>query len=243
MIIADGLHPAIIDWETWELAQKRFANNPPVKHSTTLKNPFTGILYCSKCGTAMCLQQHKNANTRISCRRVAPRCYKSANYLELYNAIVFALENSELPSLKLKVETGEGEAAKIQKNLLAKFEKELEGYRAQEDKQFELLENGTYSQEVFDRRHRIICEKIEYCQKQIIETKLNMPKDIDYSERVTTLENAIALLKDPNATPAQQNRILKSIVSRIEFSGEESQGPGYHISPTSNLSLEVTLLI
>ena len=243
VIIADGKHPAIIDWETWELAQKRFAKNPPLKHSATLRNPFTGILYCSKCRTALCLQQHKHAATRMTCRRVAPRCYKSAKYDDLYNAIVFALENAELPKLKLKVETGEGDAAKIQQNLLAKFEKELEGYRTQEDKQFELLENGTYSEEVFNRRHHIICEKIEYCQKQILETKMNMPKDIDYSERITTLENAIALLKDPNATPAQQNRILKSIVSRIEFTGEESLGPGNHISASNNFSLEVTLLI
>lgn len=243
VIIADGKHPAIIDWETWELAQKRIANNPPVKHSTTLKNPFRGILYCSKCGTALCLHPYPHAETRMECRSVAPRCYKSVKYAEIYNAIVFALENSELPKLKLKIKNGEGEAAKIQQSLLAKFEKELQGYRVQEDKQFELLENGTYSQEVFERRHRIISEKIECCQKQINETRLNMPKDIDYAERVDTLENSIAILKDPNATPAQQNRILRSIVSRIEFTGEESMGRGNHVSPTSSFSLEVTLLI
>ncbi len=243
MIIADGKHPAIIDWETWELAQKRIASNPPVKHSVTLKNPFTGILYCSKCGTALCLHPYPHAETRMGCRKVAPRCYKSVKYVEIYNAVVFALENSELPKLQLKVKNGDGEAAKIQQNLLAKFEKELQGYRAMEDKQFEFYENGIYSQEIFDRRHRAICEKIANCQKQINETKMNMPKDIDYAERVTTLENAIAILKDPNATPEQQNRILKSIVSRIEFTGEESMGRGNHISPASNFSLEVTLLI
>ena len=179
----------------------------------------------------------------MECKTVVPRCYKSGKYSEIYDAVVFALENSELPKLKLKVETGEGEAAKIQQSLLAKFEKELQGYRAMEDKQFELYESGIYSQEIFDRRHRAICEKIACCQKQINETKMNMPKDIDYAERVTTLENAIAILKDPKATPEQQNRILKSIISRIEFTGEASIGPGKSISPTSNFTLEVTLII
>ena len=244
-LIADGLHPAIIDLETWELAQiTRATNNKaPVKHSTTLNNPFRGILRCAKCGRGLLHHTYPRAEDRMECKTNVPRCYKSVRYSEIYNAIVFTLENSELPKLKLNLKNGDGEAAKIQERLLAKFEKELQEYRAQEDKQFELLETGIYSQEVFDRRHGALSEKIARCQKEINETRLNMPKVIDYAERIDTLEQAIIILKDPKATPEQQNRVLRSIIESIIFTGEESIGPGKSLSPTSNVSLEVTLIL
>ena len=242
--VADGKHPAIIDWETWELAQTRIANNPPVKHSVTLVNPFRGVLRCSKCGRSLTIYAYRNAADRMGCKSVAPRCYKSVRYSEVYDAVVFALENSELPKLKLKVDSGDGDAVKIQQRLLVKFEKEMQEYLDQEDKQYELLETGIYTQELFERRNHALREKMTDCKKRINETKQNMPRAIDYSERVSTLEKAIALLKDPDATPAQQNRILSSIVERIEFIGETSTG-SHGGSPKSkgNFTLDVTLAL
>ena len=49
-----------------------------------------------------------------------------------------------------------------------------------------------------------------------------MPATVDYAERVTSLEAAIAILKDPDATPEQKNKLLKVIVDRIEYTGKAS---------------------
>lgn len=93
-------------------------------------------------------------------------------------------------------------------------------YKAQEEKQYDLLETGKYTQDLFDRRNAALRQKMEDCQQQIYETKRTMPKEVDYSERIITLKKAIAGLKDDNVSAHEKNRLLKAIVDRIDFTGQ-----------------------
>lgn len=221
VLIYEGIHQAIIDPETWEKSQELVARNPRVKHEHELKNPLSGVIFCSKCGRVMYIHPYKHATDRYECRS-QPRCFKSANMNDVLGAVVAALEQSELPALKLKVKNGDGNSRKIQERLLAKLEKQMEEYRVQEEKQYDLLETGKYTQALFDRRHTALREKMEECQTNIYKTKAVLPKNVDYAERVVALEDAIAILKDPEATPAEQNKVVKAIVDRIEYSGVKS---------------------
>lgn len=224
VLVAPGMHSAIIDMDTWEAAQKLVARNPRVKHEHALKNPLSTILVCGKCGRAMRQHPYKHAEHRYECKEL-PRCYKSVAISQVDRAVLVALEEAELPALKLKVVNDDGNALKIQQKLLAKLEKQLAEFEEQEDKQFEFLETGRYSQDIFDRRHSALRAKMEECQSQIYKTKQTMPKAVDYAERVKALEDAIAMFKDPNATPEEKNKLLKAIVDRIEYNGEPSIGP------------------
>lgn len=218
VIVAEGKQPAIIDMETWNAAQELVARNPRVKHTFDLKNPFSTMLVCSKCGRAMFIHPYKHAEDRFECKH-KPRCFKSVKQSEMEQAIIVALEQAELPALELKVKNGDGQAAKIQQRLLEKLEKQMQEFRDQEEHQFELLETRVYTQDVFERRNAILRDKIEHCQKQIYLAKSALPKNIDYQERVTSLKAAIAALKDPEATPTEKNRLLKAVVDKIEFTG------------------------
>ena len=244
VLVAPGLHPAIIDMDTWEAAQKLVARNPRVKHEHALKNPLSTILVCGKCGRAMRYHPYKHAEDRYECKS-QPRCYKSVAISQVDRAVLAALEESELPALKLKVKNGDGNALKIQQKLLSKLEKQLAEFEEQEDKQFELLETGRYTQDIFDRRHATLRAKMEECQSQIFQTKQTMPKAVDYAERVKALEDAIEMLKDPNAPAEGKNKLLKAIVDRIEYNGEPSIGPDRKGVPQqgSKFTLKVFLRI
>ena len=244
VIIAEGKHPAIIEADIWEASQSLFARNAPLKNKRELKNPFSGILSCTHCGKAMFIHPYKHAEDRFECRQ-RPRCYKSVKYSELFNAIIHALEQSELPRLKLKVKNGEGDAAKIQQRLLDKLEKQMKEYRVQEETQYELLETRKYTQDLFDRRNGELRKKMDLCQKQIYETKQKLPKNIDYSERIASLLAAIAILKDPTAIPEKQNRVLKAIIKNIEFTGIKSLGKNQkgNARNENNFTIAVTLVI
>ena len=243
IIITEGKHPAIVDKELWDAAQNRVIQNAPVKDKHPLRNPFSGLLQCSCCGKAVYIQPYPNAENRFGCRN-RPRCYKSVKQSEMFNAIVHALEQSELPQLELKVKSGDGDAVKIQQQLLDKLEKQMQEYRRQEDKQYELLETEKYTQDLFDRRNGELREKMQICQQQIYEAKQNMPNNIDYSERVATLRAAIDMLKDPTAIPEKQNRILKSIIKKIEFTGTKSRGETPKGTKNiNNFSVAITLIV
>lgn len=221
VIIAEGKHPAIIDAVTWEAARKLVARNPRVKHEHALKNPLSGMIVCGVCGRAMYIHTYKKAEDRYECR-TKPRCLKSVRMSVLLDAVIFALENAELPALELRLKNDDGNARKIQQRNIEKLEKQLEDYRDQEEKQFDLLETGVYSQDVFDRRNAKLRVKIEETQTAIYKARSVMPDSIDLAERVVTLKAAIEALRDPEATPLEKNKILKAIVARIEYQGPPS---------------------
>lgn len=223
VIIAEGKHPAIIDNGTWQTAQELVARNPREKHTYALKNPYSGILCCSKCGKVLYQHPYKKAEDRYECR-TRPRCFKSIKMSAIDAAVLATLEESQLPELQMRLKNNDGDAVKIQKRLLQKLEKQMNEYRDQEEKQYELLETGKYSQDLFDRRNAALRAKMEDCQAQIYKTRSLLPESVDYAERIAKLEEAIAILKDPEATPKEKNKVLKTIISRIDFTGSPSDG-------------------
>ena len=216
-LVSEGKHPAIIDHETFKKAQEKVQDNAtPAKLGYPLQNPFAGIMVCGVCGKAIAQHPYKKAETRMECRTM-PRCGKSVKMSEVISAVTVALEHSELPELEAKWKNGDGKSLVIQKKLLATLEKELESYRLQEEKQYEFLETGRYSVDVFDKRNAALRQKMEECQERIYKAKSTMPKEVNYEERIVALKNAISGLKDGNAPIEEKNRLLKAIVKRIEL--------------------------
>lgn len=222
IIIAEGKHKAIIDRETWEAAKALVARHPRINTKRELINPLSGILVCGKCGRALKYAQYAKTESRYTCKS-KPLCYKSTKVSALLESVIVALEQAELPALELKAKNDDGNAIKIQRKLLEKLEKQMEDYRAQEDRQYELLEtNPNYSQEVFNRRNAELRQKMEECKSAIYKAKSTLPESVDYSERVEVLKTAIDVLKDDTATANDKNKVLKAIVEKIEYHGQPS---------------------
>ena len=224
-IIAEGKHPAIVDRELFDKAQAIIDNHPRFGHDRLLTNMYAGILVCSKCGKTLLRHPYRKAEDRLECRS-RPMCFKSAKVCDVTTALIAALEYSELPNLKAKLNNGDGESTNIQKRQLAKLEEQMEQYRAQEEKQYDLLETGVYTQAKFEERNAALRQKIEDCASQIQKTKMNIPKAIDLRAKVVALEDAISALKDDDMPADPKNKILKAIISRIEFESSDGDSKG-----------------
>lgn len=242
IIVADGKHPAIVSAEAWKLARERFDTNPRTNTGTDLVNPLAGLLYCSGCGKAMRRSTFTGAKPRYNCV-TRPPCYKSVKLEDLLAALLDALEQAELPDLKLKLKNQEGDSRKIQEKTLKRLERQLAEYREQELTQYELVETKKYTPEVFEIRHSALVKKMEECKEQIYKAKLALPASVDYEERAMALEAAIAVLKDPTATPAVQNKILKAIIERIDFTNIKSDPKNRTRLPNSGKTDPFTLAI
>lgn len=238
-IIVDGKHPALIDEETFnKVTERRLANLPKVKTGYGLANPFSGLIFCAKCGRALRLRHQRHYDARMSCNQ-RPTCYKSAPLEEITKAIISALELTELPNLESMLNNKKGDSVNIQRNLLNNLQKQLTELKVQEEKQYELLEKGIYSEELFDRRNKALQEKIELAKKQLNEAKNNIPKEIDYADKIISLKRAISGLKDNNLSPIEKNKLLKAIIKRIEYS---NNGKRYEFGKNS-ISLDIYLRI
>ena len=225
-IVAKGKHPALISVELFEAAQEKMNNNPRKPTDTTLKNPLAGLAFCHKCGKALAQHPYKHARTRIECRN-RNGCGSKSTYLdEFIEAVAYALEMEHLPDLEQKLKNDEGKSASILKKQIEKMYKELEEMQIKEERQHDLLESGTYTEDVFLKRNKALHAQMEEMKSRIYDAKKSVPKDIDYADKIIKLKEAIACLRNDSFTPEVQNKMLKSIVKRIEyeFISRESHG-------------------
>lgn len=161
-----------------------------------------------------------NLTNRLRCR-TRPACCKSIPYEQAVQAVIVALESAELPKLQAKLTNGEGDAAAIQKKRLDTLTKQLAKFREQEENQYELLETGVYTQAKFKQRNAALRAKIEEMEKDIFMTRAALPKNVDYKEKIITLERAIDAMRDESLSCRERNRFLRAIVDKIAYSSKD----------------------
>lgn len=237
VIIAKGKHPAIVPLELFEAAQEIKDRNPRAKWDMPLQNPLAGLIWCSNCGKALAQHPYPHAETRIECRNRHGCNANSAKLREVIEAVSFALEMEHLPDLEVKLTNDEGKSAAIQKKQIEKMNLELDELHAKEDRQHDLLESGTYTEEVFLKRNKALHAEIEELKSKIYEARQNLPKEINYKDKIIKLQDAIAGLRDESLSAEQKNRLLKAIVQRIEY-----EFIGRHRRQTS-FRLHISLLL
>lgn len=225
-IIAKGKHPAIVPLELFEAAQAKQDRNPRAKVDAPLKNPFAGVMFCHKCGKAMAQHPYKHARDRIECRN-RNGCGSKSTYMDdVVEAVVFTLENESLPDLETRLKNNEGKSASIQKKRIEKMGRELEELYAKEERQHDLLESGTYTEEVFIKRNKVVHAQIEEMKSKIFEAKQNIPKEINFEEKIVKLKEAISGFRDGSVTIEAKNSLLKAIVERIDYEYIAWEGKG-----------------
>ena len=224
VLIVEGKHPAIIDHDIFELTQERIAGRGYMAPKTRkpLSNLFAGLLRCPVCNHSMVYRKN-HGHTSYYCKRY---CSKTLLHKDLISAVKTVLLSEHLPELEVKLKSGEGASAMIQQQLIDRLEKQMSDFKAQEAKQYDLLETGIYSNEVFLERNTALREKITSCFNQLEEAKKNQPRAIDYEEKVRTLKEAIAAIDDDTVSMEQKNRLLKAIIKKIEYSSEKGQPYG-----------------
>jgi hypothetical protein len=224
MLIVEGKHPAIIDHETFEFVQERLEGRAYISPRTSkgLSNPFAGLLRCPICGYAIVYhsgRKHKSYNCKDYCSKVlTPK--------DLTNAVKTALLTVHLPELEAKLESGEGNSAVIQQHLVDNLEKQMAELKKQEAKQYDLLETGIYSDEVFLERNAALRAKISSCDNMLAEAKKNLPKAVNYEEKIVRLKEAVAALDDDTVSVERKNMLLKAVIKQIEYSSDKNQPHG-----------------
>ena len=238
IIIAKGRHPAIIDEDTFLAARERVTPKPRNKARVELKNVLSGILRCGQCGMTMMRVSNNMITPRMVCRHQVPRCFKSAPEKDVIQQLIVALENSDLPELKLKVKNDEGNAIKIQQRTITKLKSQLVEFEKQEETLRDLLETRVYTPDEYKPRYAALKSKMDACREEIEKAQRAMPKAVDYQERVDQLERAIALLKDPTSSPRETNNVLRSVIKSVNYFGKPSSEQGYG---QNDFSLQVVL--
>lgn len=222
-IIAKGLHVPIITHELWDRVQAIRGRCNKTNSKRELSNPLAGLLFCKKCGYALTRKGKSEAGVfRMYCQN-APVCTaKSVDCISLMDAFQSALRENVI-AIEEKINSGASSAREVKEAQLSSMLAKMEKLQDQEDHQYDLLERKEYTPEVFNRRHARLLKEMETLRAAIEEARATIPEAVDYEDAIVRLHAAIDALDSEEMTPLEKNIILKTIVSRIEYTREKGK--------------------
>jgi len=224
--ITDGLHPAIIDQETYDKAQEIMAGRyHPAKFDGSIRSPLVGLIRCAKCGIHMQRYYASEVQGKIPylmCR--TPGCCAAAKYTYVEDAILDQLK------AKLIALTVEGSKAPDvdTANVEAELEvarKELGVANKQKSRLYELLEIGEYDLPTFRERMAAVKGKIAQL-KESIEASQARLRALQAAEPGIQAQKIVAVLDAYEASDApHRNALLRSVIERIWYTKAKKTKP------------------
>ncbi len=220
-MLIDGKHQPIISEDLFKAAQKRFGTTPRSKISTELVNPFAGLIRC-ECGKAMVQQpQRKGIKTRIHCPCQKICGNKSATCDDLEQVVIETLTNI-LNEFKSKLNDKNANYS-IHSETLNNLKKELNNLDTQQNRLYELLEQGVYTSAVFVMRNEALANKRKKLESALAEVTELSKSYINYKEMIISISEAISIIKNPDITPKRKNIFLRSAIKEIIYSRKKSE--------------------
>lgn len=226
-ILVDGLHPAIVDEEIFNLTQKYLSENPSVPVPTRYKvmNPIAGLIECGVCGRKMNRKPYKNTSTLLctgpTCTNVSSPLYLVEN--KLLNVLEDWLKNYKLEIKKQEKQGNILELDIIKKSIQNNHE-ELEILNKQLNNLHDLLEQNIYSTEVFLQRSKVLNNKINTTKinKKELEDKLSNVTIIEENKKtiIPKMEKVLEIYGRLE-TAKEKNDLLKEVIDKVVYTKKE----------------------
>ena len=236
-IVADGIHEAIIDMDTWDKVQVMLQSKSG-KPSRIYDGfyPLTGILKCPKCGAGMvisrttnvladgtkkriayyCCGAWKNQGTSI-CNSNTIRVEKANEYV--FNKLSSVLSNDEMiKSIVRNINKERIKRVDPSKSELERIDKELENIDKKKRKIFEAYEDDIITREEFLTRKDELNQRAKVLQESkeplLVTLADDVSEEISYDFIKSVLDNFSKLLNSKESRE-QKKKLLHMIISKI----------------------------
>lgn len=223
-ILTDGLHEAIISQEIYDLAQYYRSMNPPrpIGASNTVKNPLSGLIKCGKCGHNMVRRPYNNRKQEDTLLCSYTGCNNVSSRLSLVEKALIAGLAELVQSYKINDTLNDTNGVDIiatKEKILLDKRAELENLNAQKNKQYELLEQGIYTTEVFLERSGATAKQIEDCTAAIERIDAELVHDRELLDQkfnfIPKCEHLLSNYWDWDAPT--RNSVLKELLERVDY--------------------------
>lgn len=227
-ILAEGLHPAIIGDEEFRKAQQLIATRkaPRNRKSAALQNPLAGLVYCGKCGRLM-----TRLGTGAKNRSPLLRCPNSgcdnvsAKLVQVENALAESLWRWLGGCRVSPCGTCVTDSEQAERFAERRLRAELSALEQRRERVFSLLEQGVYSPREFRERETALENRREQLCGQL--ARFSRPAENALPSRAENCPPQLPAKNNPPpksiaeiyaaCSPAEKNRLLKSIVSRVFY--------------------------
>lgn len=223
-LIYKGKHDGIISEELFNKAAEIKGNRHRTKTDTSLKNPFSGLMYC-KCGAKIGYNTYvKNgeeyAPPKLKCRNQVYCKTGSADFYEVLEYICDSLRDC-IADFEMRIDTKQDDSVKLHKNLITDLKKKMEELEARELSQWKSQSdpdpNNRMPQHIFQQLNEELLAEKEEIRQALCKAYESMPEPVDYKEKVMKFTDALNALEDPNISAKIKNQYLKDIIERVEY--------------------------
>lgn len=222
-LLIDGRHEPILDIDTYRKLVAVSGRTTKERKHVELKNPLAGLIFCGTCGHAMVYRTYKSSNgtakssPRLLCTNQVHCGTKSAQFSVIYDIVLQSLE-SIVSDFTFRLSHDQGNAARdTYAHMLAEAMEERKKLEIRQEELYDLLEDHTYTRDVFLKRNKKLEKDRENLEKRIIYLNDHAPRPVDYRRQIQRFNDVISSLRDPDITAKEKNTMLKDIVSRIDY--------------------------
>lgn len=204
----NGIHPAIIDIDTWNKAQElNEQQEVRATWSTGIKNPLAKLIVCEKCGKTMQRRPYLK-------RGQAPTLICTNTECDNVSSPLHIVEEKILNTLQeiykeYKYEKKSQSNKKV--SLKEQYEKQLKKEKEKLERIYSAYEDGMYSKLDFGNRKKVVEDKINELNKLIEEDTQKLSKE----EMIHRLNNLFEVYN--NASIEEKNELLKSVCQKIVY--------------------------
>ena len=219
-IITEGLHPAIISEEIFNLAQEKRGRMHRTCDNKELRNPFASLLFC-ECGRAMVHRHKKGREPRLVCNDQKHCGCGSCQVTEIVDLVVPGLKQA-IAEFEIEAKSGgDSKQIKLQEKLIKNLEKKIADIDAKELSLWEAQVNpdvaGRMPNHIFQALTDKLTKEREDAKIALDKARKAVAKPIDYETKRVTFQNALDALLDDNVPVIEKNRHLKECIERMTY--------------------------
>ena len=220
--VVNGIHPAIIDQETYDKVQAIMAGRYiPSKRDGTVRSPLAGLVRCTNCGGHMQRLTMKGG-PYLLCTR--PGCCASARF-ELVEHRVLSYLRDTLARLEVERQASVGRDTSVLDSTLAAIKKELATAAGQKTRLYELLEIGEYDIPTFRERMAAVKEKIANLERRQRDAERAI-QEASMADPSALAAKIRAVLDAYDASDAAgRNALLKGIIDTVWYTKAKKSKP------------------
>lgn len=253
-LIYKGKHKPIVSEELFNKAKEIRGKRHRTTYGTELRNPFSGLMYCS-CGAKIGHNTFmKNgvefSRPKLVCNNQVHCKTGSADFDEVFEYVCKTLEDS-IEDFEMRMDNKQDDSIKLHRDMIANLEKKLKDLELKELMQWDALYDPDTEkrmpQEVFNRLNDRVLHEKEEIKEALRKAQATAPAEINYKEVSMRFSAALQALRDPDVSAKTKNMYLRDAIERIdysrpptvritkknaeEYSGGTSKGLQYHTEP------------
>lgn len=222
-LVFEGKHLGIVSEEVFNKAQEIRGNRHRTKHNLSLKNPFSGVMHCKKCGAKIGYNTYKKdgvefAPPKLVCNNQVHCKTGSVEFQEVLSYVCSSLKEC-IADFEARVESNQNDSVKFHRTLVKNLEKKLKEVEAKELAQWE----GQYDPElkmpteIFQKLNEKTLREKEEIKEALCKARESVPEPVDYGEKIVKFTDTLNVLEDPTIPPKIKNQYVKDVIEKIEY--------------------------